>query len=393
MKSTYLWKAKTLEGAHRIGVEQGKTKSEIYRHLTNQGFFSVALSPIPRKIMVRELSNKELLSFIKAFRLSLSSGLSLIETLSLLLEGNPDETQQYITHRILSSLRKGHSLKHSFESLGSVFPRVFLEMIGVCEKSGQLLNGLEQLELFYQKKEKRASELKKITQYPKTVLTITLLISLGIIVFIIPMFKNIYSLFKDELPVMTKMLVTASDALHYNKQGVVVTIIIFICFLKIPLLRRFNPVLRLFDLVKVRFQSRDDPFIFAFAMKMLIGSGQILGEAVQTSAACMTGINRKYGFRIKQYLEEGYTTFEAFQKVSWFPKVIEKIIYSAEKSGGLAQGFEQAVDYLEQQRDDEFQRWQRLVEPVMMVGMGAYILFILLSVYLPIFDVGNKVGI
>ncbi|MCP4751788.1 MAG: type II secretion system F family protein [Proteobacteria bacterium] len=392
MKQIYLWKAATLEGVANYGTIGSRTGRSAIQSLRDQGYFQISLTPLPHKVLNSALSNKETINILDSLTLLLDSGISMIEALDLLVNDDKSSVSQYVFTNLRNSLHGGKSLEKGFAELIPLFSGFFLSMIGLCEKTGNLRQGLHALGIFYKSQETRRQEFQNLIRYPKIVLSITLLLSFGIVFFIIPMFENIYALFKGDLPILTRGMVFVSDFLHRYIFAVSAIVAGIVTWANLPQVSRFHPVVLLSERIRKIFQSREDPFLYAHAMKILLESGQPINLATKQAAGCMSNRNRRHGLLLDRKLSAGFSFSEAFQEVSWFPTIFRNYIASAEKAGLLKVGFEQVYNYINRRREEDFAKWSKFVEPVLMLVLGTIILTLLLSIYLPIFELGNKVG-
>jgi type II secretory pathway component PulF len=127
-------------------------------------------------------------------------------------------------------------------------------------------------------------------------------------------------------------------------------------------------------------------------MKMQLENGQPISEATRNAADCLSAGNRFHCSVISEKLDAGCSLAEAFQSSRWFPPVYRQLLSSAEIAGQLGIGFTQISSLLEQKRSDRFAFWSKFLEPIMMILLGSLVLMVLLAIYLPIFDLGNRIG-
>ena len=391
-KNVFIWEAKTLDGNEHTGIFEGLTKSQVIEELQGKNLFQLSMTPVPPKIVNGLLSDRETIDFLASVILMLNAGMSLIESFELLLNENRSLSQRFIFCHLWNSLQAGKSLQSSLSSLKKKFTPLFLTMVEIAEQSGKLVDGLRSLQTILQAGEQRKKELKKILRYPKIVFLTTVLLTFGVVVFIIPMFKNIYSLFGDDLPFFTKTLLFLSDFFHNKPFEIVLSVLILILGSFVPFLRRINPFSWLKSQLLYWIQSTEDHLLYAQAMRMMLENGIPLDASIKKAAGCLSLRNRKSGFEIAHKLDAGCSLSKAFNQSSWFPPVFVKLIASAEKAGQLATGFHHIGIYLAQKREENFSRWHKLIEPCMMMILGTLVLVILLAIYLPIFDLGNRVG-
>ncbi len=392
MNNVYIWEATTLKNISKLGVIESRSRGSAIKTLREQSFFRISLTTVPDKQLNSAMPIKGIIDILNSLTLMLGSGISIIETLELLINDRKSIVTQYVFCKLRDALHQGKSLELGFQELSPLFSDFFQSMISLCEKTGKLQDGLQALETFHQNQQNRQQEFQKLIRYPKVIFSITILLSLGVIVFIVPMFKNIYALFKGDLPILTRGMVFLSN--FFQQYGMIILLLIacFFFWANLPKVRRFHPWVFVSGQVKKRFQGKEDPFLYAHAMKILLESGQPIQLATKQAAGCMSAKNQRHGFSLSKMLNAGLSFSEAFQELAWFPSIFHNYIASAEKAGLLKVGFEQVYNFLNRQREEQFAKWSRFIEPVLMLVLGTIVLAILLSIYLPIFDLGNQLG-
>jgi type IV pilus assembly protein PilC len=391
-KTIGVFEAMTLAGEQKTGIFLNTTRHKIKKELRQKGYFKIETENVARELLKKPLSNNQLLQIINPLIMMLNSGLTLIEALGMQISDNPSLLQKYIYLHLQEGLNSGKDIKASIAELDPLFPEFFKTLVGISETSGELLTGFKSLKTFYTKKEERSREIKKITRYPKIVAIAALLLTFGVILFIIPMFSGIYAMFDNELPIVTNMMLKISNLVLKHPIESSAFGLGLMAWFFIPVIKHFNPFFFLVQKLSLSLQTRDDPFVYSQAMSMLLENGQSLTEAAVHASSCLSGKNSEHGTRIIEFLDSGSDLTGAYRKSEWFPPVFQRILASAERSGQLVEGFFQISQILEQQKEEQFAKWNKLIEPVMMAILGGVILTILLSVYLPIFDLGNQLG-
>lgn len=392
MDSTFIWNAITLKGEPGDGIIRGPSKKSAWAQLHNQGYYQIKLEGVAREYLAEPLRNAQLIYILESLASILDAGISMREALDLLISDRRWVITRYVFLELKRSLHEGQSLEKGFLALTPLFPEFFIAMIRLCEKSGKLNQGLNDLKTYYQHQENRRQELERIFRYPKIVGGMILILSLGVIVFVVPMFNSVYALFGEDLPFLTGQIVQLSRFFHQNDFPIFICTVCFVLWSAVPGLRTFHPWLLITRRVRRVVQSREDPFLYAHAMALLLDSGQSVNQAAQQATVCMSRKNHHQGELLTQKLNTGVGFAEAFQEQTWFPLAFQRFITPAEKTGLLKTGFEQIYTYIDRQRSARFEKWSRFLEPALMLILGTVTLTLLLSIYLPVFDLGNRIG-
>lgn len=392
MDSIYIWNAITLNGEPGYGTIRNQTKKSVCRQLHHLGYYQVRVETVPHDQLNSPLKNVDLIYFLDALVSILDAGISIAEALDLLINDRRSAITRYVFLELKTSLHEGQNLEEAFTELSPLFSEFFVAMIRLCEKSGRLRQGLHDLKSYYQHQENRRRELVRIFRYPKIVSTTILLLTFGVVVFIVPMFNNVYALFKGDLPILTRIIVGISRFVHENDLLLLAGCMTFFVWGMIPMGRAIHPWFLLSRKLNNVTRSREDPFIYAHAMALLLDSGQSVDQAAQQAMQCMSGRNQKQGQFIVERLSSGMGFAESFQGLDWFPDPFHQFLKPAEQTGLLKMGFEQIYTYIDRQRSARFEKWSRFIEPVLMLILGTITLVLLLSIYLPVFDLGNRIG-
>lgn len=391
MRAIYLWEALRLDGRKEFGILENLTRQQALTQLRQNGLFKIVLRRVPERKRTTPLHSEEILEFLNSVLMMLDAGITLISTLELLSGDQKSPMLQYCFCSLRNSLQQGIHPEQAFRALHPLFSDFFIAMIRVSEKSGNLIDGLRSLHDFYQNKSARSKELKRITGYPKIVFLFSLLISLGLIVFIVPMFEHIYRLYQGDLPLLTQIVVTLSAVIREYFVSIIAGLALFYGWALIPKIRIIHPVVFLGKKINEAGQKREDPLLYAHSIHILLKSGESIQETVKIAAKCMSKTGQIYGNKVIEMLQRGNSFSELFFELEWFPDCFHRFISSAEKAGSLQVGFEQVSLFIIKEREERFQRWSRMIEPTLMICMGALILSLLLSIYLPIFDLGNQI--
>jgi len=178
-----------------------------------------------------------------------------------------------------------------------------------------------------------------------------------------------------------------------NDQWLVIIagIAVFTFWYKIPAFCYIHPLFLLMKWVKKRWFGSQDQLLFAHSMSLLLKSGKTAYAALQDISFMVSPQNRKQILKLIKQLEAGERFSEIFLKSKWFPGVFHRLISVAEAAGDLSLGFFQVHQYLENQMEKRFNKIINYIEPGLMVLLGGMVLFVLLSIYLPIFDLGNQI--
>ena len=390
-QSISVWEALTIEGNYVYGIAHDVLKHQLKKDLNQKGLFRIAVQHLPIVHSKKTLKPDVLINFVQELYQIHSSGVTLINSLNIMIGNRQLPIIKYVLVSLKLSLEKGESLTKSFQNLRPIFNEFFISMIDMSEKSDNLKQGFFAILSYFQQRQNQYQAIQKQIRYPLIVLGISFVLILGMIVFVLPMFRNIYLLYGQNLPGETAILLSISRFINNQWLWIVIGILIMVVWYKTPAVCFIHPVFIMSTWVKKRWYSSQDQLLFAHCMSLLLKSGKTAYLALQDISFMVSERNRKQILQILNQLDAGERFSDTFLKNKWFPIVFYRLIVVSEAAGDLSMGFFQVHKFLEKQMENRFNKVIHYIEPGLMVILGGMVLFVLLSIYLPIFDLGNQV--
>lgn len=336
----------------------------------------------------------DIILFTRHLRTMILAGMPLIGALEALAEQTNSAALAEVLMNVTKSVATGKSLAASMSQYPNVFPELLITMTHAGEESGRLPDTLReasrQLELQMEIRQKLISAM----MYPAFTLTATVLTVTAMIVFIVPVFAKIYADLKAPLPAITQLLIHISDvAVH---QGWVVLLILIA---GVAFLRRYykTPEGRLhIDRIKLKLPlvgnlvRKSASANLTSSLAGLLDSGVPLIQALQTaSRVCGNEVMAEAARSAAHNLALGRRLSSELDKSGQFPPMVVRMIAMAEEVGAMpdvlrqvAQGYIEEVEYA-------IRRVMTVIEPIMVLCVGAVVGFVLIAMYYPIFNMGN----
>jgi type IV pilus assembly protein PilC len=355
------------------------------------GFANIAL-PRRHKVSMREflVFNQELATLLKA-------GMPLVQSLDILRRRVAQPLFRSVLDDVFERVRAGSALSEAFEAHGALFPGVYTASLMAGEKSGNL----EQVIRRYVSYVKVVSTVRRKTisalVYPTILLALSLVVVAIIILKVVPEFAAFYAMEDHELPLSTRALVSVSEfALGYFGilvLAVVTAIAAAWLWLKQPGSRE-----------RVDRWLLDVPAVGPIARKFatsqasrtlatLLGGGIPLVNAIEVAAK---SIRNQYLARqlqtAAQQVREGRALATALADSGDFPDVAIKMVEVGEATGALQEMLNSLSDFYDEEIETNLGRFVTLVEPTLLVIMGIVIAALLLSLYMPLFQLSSALG-
>ncbi len=321
-------------------------------------------------------NGETLVIFTRQFSTMIGAGIPVLECLSILEEQAEDPGFKRVLGEIVEDIRGGSDLSQSMGKHPKCFVRIYVNMIKAGEASGQLDTILNRLAEYLEATEKLRREIKSAMTYPVVSLVMILGITVFLLVFIIPKFKEIFSALRVDLPTPTKLVLAISNTLTtYWGQTLFLTVgtIMLIKFWKSTKSGGYTwdrmmlkvPVFG--DLTQKVALSR-----FAKTFATLLRSGvPILGALEIVSSTAGNKVVEEAVNNARESIRQGDNLAKPLAQSFVFPPMVVRMISIGEKSGALEQLLEKISEFYDQQVEATVEQLTALIEPIMIGIMGA----------------------
>jgi type IV pilus assembly protein PilC len=393
MMAAYEYTARDTAGNELSGVYTNVDSVETLRaELTKLGYVLVrAHRDSKSSRQSGRVPPRDVASFVFKFACMYSAGLSLVRCLEASEEQTGSPSLKNILAQVRHQVETGSNLKQAFEPHRKVFGDFFLGMIEAGESSGELAKALDMSARYLEKRQEMRQKIRAAFVYPAVVGTICFVVVLAMLIFVVPMFSQVYKRLHVELPAPTRILVVLSVALRSwwwvlapALAGLVLVVRRALAHprvklywdrwkIRVPLLGPLN------HLVLV------GQFVRTFGM--LISVGVPIIEAIESAGRVVRNIElSRIAAALQQSIRVGRPVAESLQEHALFPSMVVQLVASGEEAGVLPDMLTKAADLLDKEADRMAASLLVKLEPLLTVVMGAAIGLILMGVYLPMFD-------
>ena len=338
----------------------------------------------------KKVKPAEIALFTRQFSVMLGAGLPLVQVLQAIGAQNPNPTLKKILEKIRNDVESGNTLAKSMEKHPKAFDALYTNMIAAGEAGGILDAVLQRLSIFIEKIVKLKSALKSALIYPTAIITVGVAVVAVILWKVIPVFRSLFESFNSELPLLTRIVIGASDFLGIFAFPILVVIGIGIYgikkwyqtdagrhfldggLLKIPIL---GNVIRKISIAR-----------FTRTLATLMTSGVPILDALEiTAKTAGNAILEDVILVIKKRIEEGGTMADPMRLSNFFPPMVTQMVDVGEATGELDSMLTKVADYFEEEADTVVANMLTLLEPLMMVILGFLVGSIVIAMYLPMF--------
>ena len=370
---------------HRLKINPTKIKKKPKDLFENISFFQP------------KVKESDLIIFARQFSTMIDAGLPIIQCLDILYEQQENRTFKKILKKIKESVEGGTTLADALKKYPKVFDDLFVNMIAAGEAGGIIDTILQRLAGYMEKAAKLKKRVKGAMMYPLITIVVAVVVIGVILVFVIPVFQQMFSDMGGSLPLPTVIVVNLSHFVKSNALYIIVAIVLFIFafkrlyktekgrafldnfFLKMPV---FGLLLRKVAVAK-----------FTRTMSTMLTSGVSILDALDIVAK--TAGNKtieKAIYNVRSAISEGRTMSEPLGESGVFPSMVCQMISVGEQTGALDTMLEKIANFYDEEVDQAVENLTSMIEPLMMVFLGGAIGGLVIAMYLPIFKMASIVS-
>ncbi|OCF95375.1 hypothetical protein A9G08_00635 [Gilliamella sp. wkB195] len=388
MKRIYFW--------YDINFHQNKiiatSKQDVKRQLLLQGQIAIKIRA-DSIITKKSFHPSDLLIITKQLATMLKAGLSIVDSLRLLLDDQHKPQWQYLLSDISQQIAKGESLSTVLKQYHSVFPALYCEIIAIGELTGQLDHSFEQLTVHLEKSLQLQKQIRKVMRYPLFLLSVSVVVIIVMMFIVLPKLADIYQSFDAQLPYFTQLVIDIANKVQQN--GVLILLVPSLGYF---LFQRF---------FKVRYQLTIDRQKLALPLLGQVIQSQCLMQIFHTLAITqqagiplLTGLSASANTTGNSYYRDiinkiinGIEQGNAFSQMlsSYFPKLCVQLVHAGEESGSLDVMLNNLSLYYQQQNQTLTDNLVKAFEPILMLFLALIIGGLVISMYLPVFQMGDVI--
>ena len=346
------------------------------------------------------IPSKEILMFTKKLATMVRAGLPIMNSFVMISEQTKNKNVKHMIACIVDRLNAGQSLSEAFRPEKRYFDHVYLNMIEAGEVTGQLDKFMTKLVEIMEKQEKIKSGIKSAMFYPITLVVVTLSITFFMLRKVVPTFQDMYAGMGMELPAATQAIVTASQWILNSGNVLRVIGIVMLIYMTHKLMLRY---IKIYLFVWCHFILKT-PLFGDILMKATVARVSLLmanllpaGISVLDTIDVVKRVTQNVIFlnafnRVQVKVASGIELSVLFSREKVFPLTFSQFIAIGESTGHMDEMLDAVAQYYEEEFDTIIARLSTIIEPIMIVLVGAMIGAMVIALYLPIFSAGNLAG-
>ena len=380
-----------------IRVEKSKEKSAVPSFSLEYFYYMDKDGKLQLRLGYQWPKTRDLAVYSRQFASMLASGVAMMKCLEILRDQQKLHEFGNAIERIRSEVEHGKSLGESLGLFPNVFKPLYIAMIKAGETSGQLDTIMRKLSEHLDKVSKIISQTKSALYYPVAVVFLSIAIIIGMLVFIVPVFAQQFQSAGHELPALTRWIISASNFLreHY----IIVPLIVVGIVVAFKMAIKTEKGERIYDKFMLQMPAigllihKTVIARFCYTLSaMLSGGVNIIDGLLICAVAADNKIVEENVIHVKERVETGEGLAESMRETIIFPNMVTSMVAVGEQTGALDTMLEKIAEIYEEEVEEQVKALLSLLEPLTIVVIGVCVGFIVIAMYLPIFDMAKTVG-
>jgi type IV pilus assembly protein PilC len=401
MPTVYIWRGRKEDGLYVSGETEAESQGELLLSLRKKGIIPIYVrekQQVRAFTFRRGVPQKDILFFTRQFATLFSSGVPIVQALDALIGQIKNKTFKKVLMQMRSDIEKGSSLAEAMKRHPRVFSFLFVNMVRAGEEGGMLDKVLFRMADYFEKMIKLRRKIIGAMIYPSIVIAVATLVIAIIMIFVIPTFSKLFGEMGLQLPLPTRITIAISNFMV--KTGIFILLGIVGFFIFIKLFRRTDQGKKITDSILLKFPILGVILLkaslsrFARTLGTLLGSGVPILNSMEISArASGNKIIEDVVIQMRDDITAGKSLTEVLKsRPELFPPVFIQMVNVGEATGATDEMLNKISDFYDEEVDNAVATLMNILEPALIVFLGVTIGFIIISLYLPIFKLGEVVG-
>jgi type IV pilus assembly protein PilC len=399
---TYRYEGKTLKGQIKKGEFEAPDEGAVRVYLRQQNIIPTKITPKGKEIKLslafgKKVNRRAIAIFTRQLATMIDAGLPLVQSLEILSIQQEHKVFKDIIRQIREDVEGGSTFAGALKKHPATFDELYTNLVVAGEEGGILDNILLRLAGYIEKAEALKKKVKSAMVYPSTIIGVAIIVVIILMIFVIPVFDNMFTSAGQTLPLPTLIVITMSKLVKkYVYIAIPGLILLFYLIrryhktengravidrflLKLPVL---GPLLQKISVAR-----------FSRTLGTLVSSGVPILDGL--SIVSKTSGNKTIETAIlnaRASIREGETIAEPLNRSGMFPPMVIQMISVGESTGALDSMLSKIADFYEEEVDVAVANLTSLLEPFLMIFLGVVIGGVVISMYLPIFQMASAVG-
>ncbi len=400
--SVFTWEGKTRQGSVQKGEIAANSKEDVLALLRKQNIQPINVTAKPKELKLSfgapKVKDKDVVIFTRQLATMIDAGLPLVQCLDILGNQTENKTLAKTVNQVRSDVESGATFADALKKHPKIFDSLYCNMVAAGEAGGILDTILGRLAAFMEKFAKIKGQIKSAMIYPAIILFVAVAVVSLLLVVVVPMLANIFVEAKMQLPFPTRIVMAVSSFLK-GWGGLVLLCTAVGFFVGLKQFRKTENGLRTTDGIALKI-----PVAGALIQRVAVAKfTRTLGTLLTSGVPILEGlliVSRTAGNKVveeailatRQSVSEGKTLAEPLGRAKVFPTMVVSMISVGEATGALDNMLNKIADFYDDEVDSAVAALTSMLEPMLMIFLGVVVGFVIVAMYMPIFQMGSAVG-
>jgi type IV pilus assembly protein PilC len=400
----FAYTAISIEGLETVGEIHAPDLEAAREQLRIRGLLAQTLRELPAsgedglRTSFKKIKPRSMQVFSRQFATMIEAGLNIVASLVILEQQTDDVYLAGIIAELRADVEGGLLLSQAMARHPKVFNDLYVSMVQAGEASGMLDNVLDRVADQIEKETKLKRRVKGAMVYPTVVFTFATLVLIAMLMFIVPIFAKIFTELHGQLPMLTRVVLGASNLLR-DRWYIVFPLIGFTIWGALRY-KKTESGRQMWDRFKLAAPVKIGDVVLKVVMARLlrtlatlVAAGVDIIKALDIAGATAGNyLVEKAMAEVRVKVQEGVPIAEPLTADPLFPPMVSQMVRIGEETGELEQMLSKIADFYEDEVDSAIQSLTSIIEPLMMIGVGFMVGIIIISMYLPMFKLMQLIG-
>jgi len=402
MATVFTWEGKTRQGTVQKGELSASSKEEVFTLLRKQNILPISVSAKSKEIKLsfgaQKIQDRDIVIFTRQLATMIDAGLPLVQCLDILGAQTENPTLAKTIVQVRTDVESGSTFADALKKHTKAFDNLYVNMVAAGEAGGILDTILQRLAAYMEKFAKIKKQIKSAMVYPSVILFVAIAVVALLLVVVVPMLGAMFAEAGQALPLPTRIVLVASNFLKgWGGLSVLIGLVGF--FIGIKQARKTEKGLRATDAIALKMPVAGDLIRKVAVAKFTRTLGTLMTSGVPILEGVLI-VARTAGNKVveeailttRQSVSEGKTLAEPLTKSKVFPPMVTQMISVGEATGALDSMLTKIADFYDEEVDGAVATLTSLLEPILMIFLGTTVGFVIIAMYMPIFQMGSVAG-
>ncbi len=345
-----------------------------------------------------KVTTKDIVVFSRQFSTMVNAGLPIMQGLSIVAEQAENPDFRHVMTKIRDDIANGIPLSEAMAKHPKAFTTLYVNMVKAGEQGGILDIIFERLSEYMEKAEGVTRKVKSAMMYPIVVFTVAILVVVFLMIKVVPTFADVFKGFGAKLPLPTQLVIDLSNFLSSAKAVFLLAFLVAV-YVVVTLWRKTKTGAYNWDLMILKLPvfgvlvRKSAVAKFARTLGTLIKSGVPIMDALETVAKTAGNLVVERAVNnARDSVREGKTLTQPLRESNVFPAMVTQMINVGEETGALDAMLSKIADFYEEEVDAAVEGMTSIIEPILIVFLGVTLGFIVVAMFMPMFELGNLAG-